>query len=372
LTNKRELYAVDSKGGIKYWSIEVVNLNGISTVRVENGKHGGKLIVKDKRITKGKNIGKANETTPWEQAVNQADSKWQKKIDKDYRESIEEAVDNDSILPMLAHKYADKKHLVEWPWLAQPKLDGVRCIITRDEDGFTFTSRGGKIYDALNFHIRLNLDLASIMKVGDVWDGEVYKHGWSLQRIVSATKKLNPKDTPQLQFWNYDVVDDRPFKDRYTAGGFTVGHVKSVETQTINDESEMERLHDKFVQDGFEGLILRDPEGLYAKGNRSSTLLKYKKFQDEEFEIIGTDVEAQTINGHDYNCIMFRCKIKAGAEFNVRPRGSLIYRQEMLKNRNAYIGKMLTVRFFTYTDETQGKGQKVPQFPVGITTRDYE
>ena len=373
--NKAPLYALDSQGGIKYWEVGVIqHLDNSATLRVKSGKYKGKLTTKDKHITTGKNIGKANETTPYEQAVSEADSKWKAKIDKDYRESIEEAKVNESIRPMLAHKYDDKKHLIEWPWLAQPKLDGVRCIITRlEDDNFTFTSRGGKSYDVLYNHTQLQIDLIESMEIGDVWDGEIYKHGWSLQRIIAAVKKYNPIDTERLEFWRYDIINENTFENRYKIEDSDPGiFIKQVDIYTVENEAELKRLHDKFVQEDYEGLILRNPQGLYKKGNRSADLLKYKAFQEEEFEIIGTGVETQKINSDSYNCIMFKCRTEMGAEFSCRIKGTLIDRQEMLKEADSYIGKQLTVRFFTYTDDTVGSGKKVPQFPVGITIRDYD
>ena len=214
------------------------------------------------------------------------------------------------------------------------------------------------------------------MEPGETWDGEIYNHGWSLQRTVSAVKKWDPFDTTQLIFMNYDKVNKDPFEDRFGTpepDDYDIGtFITTVPTTLIHDFDEMERLHDVYVKEGYEGIILRNPQGLYKKGGRSSDLLKFKKFEEDEFEIISTGVEVQTINNDTYNCIMFRCKTKMGAEFNCRPKGTLAYRQEMLEKANTYIGKQLTVRYFALTDSTQGSGQGVPQFPVGIIVRDYE
>jgi len=109
-----------------------------------------------------------------------------------------------------------------------------------------------------------------------------------------------------------------------------------------------------------------------AFGSRSKDLQKYKKFFDAEFKIIGFSAERQNINGVLYECIVYTCETESGDEFNCRPRGTLESRQELYREGQKCLGKMLTVRYQALTDDTQGKGKKVPQFPVGICIRDYE
>jgi DNA ligase-1 len=83
---------------------------------------------------------------------------------------------------------------------------------------------------------------------------------------------------------------------------------------------------------------------------------------DAEFEIVGCDEGS----GKDEGKAIFVCKIKNGKTFSVRCKGADEVRQEQWKNRKAYIGKELTVRYQTLSDDG------IPIFPVGIIVRDYE
>jgi DNA ligase-1 len=231
-------------------------------------------------------------------------------------------------------------------------------------------SRGGKDYDALQNHTLLVKLLLEYMSVGDVLDGEIYKHGWSLQKITSMVKKFKP-ETLELEYWIFDTAKGGTFEDRFMSMKKSK-KLNFVDTPKIKSEEEVQKWHDKYVQDGFEGVIIRNINGLYAFGSRSADLQKYKEFIDDEFEIIGWEVEKQNINDENYNCIVYVCKTKEGAIFKCRPKGTLKMREELLKVADKLIGKKLTVRYQALTDDTEGEGKKVPQFPVGIVIRDYE
>ena len=117
------------------------------------------------------------------------------------------------------------------------------------------------------------------------------------------------------------------------------------------------------VNEGYEGLILRNITGEYCEGpSRSKHLQKYKSFQDDEFPIVGYHEGS----GLESGCIIWECKISDGTVFSVRPRGTREVRSEYLIKADNYIGKKLTVRF----QELSEIG--VPRFPVGIDIRDYE
>lgn len=367
---KKILYKKDSKGKIREW---VIYVRG-SLIGVTHGLIDGKKIIKQKEIKEGKNIGKKNETTPEEQALLEAESTWNHQKDKGYFETIEEAETEQIYLPMLAHMFTKRKHNIDYFAYVQPKFDGIRCLCKKISNfDIDFMSRGGKKYKVLQRH-PLREELLEKMKVGEIYDGEIYKHSWSLQRITSAVKKFSG-DTLELEYWVYDIANDETFQKRLCKLPLDSVNIKHVKTYMIWKEEEVYKHHDQFVKEGFEGVIIRNAKGLYTFGSRSKDLQKYKQFIDEEFEIIGFGVENQNINGVDYECIMYQCKTKDGDEFDCRPKGTLLTRQELyrkeIKNKQC-IGKMLTVRYFQLTDDTQGEGKKLPQFPVGICIRDYE
>jgi len=331
-------------------------------------RHGyidGKVTETRKEV-KGKNLGRANETTAEEQCISECQSKWNKKIDEQYTEdkdNIKDYADQDILLPMLAHKWEDRKHNIAFPCYVQPKLNGVRCIFQKGK----FMSRGGKEYKTLD-HLRDELNKLGV----EIPDGEIYIHGLPLQRIVSRVKDHKGPDTLALEYWIYDQVNDKVFKERteevnrlfakYSAGATYPSHLVYVDTEMINSEEELKQWHDKWVQQGFEGAIVRNAEGLYKVKHRSKDLQKYKEFEDAEFKITG----GHEGTGTDKGTVVFEVVTKEGKPFSVRPKGTRELRAEYLKELPNLIGKELTVRYQELSEDG------IPIFPVGIVIRDYE
>ena len=127
--------------------------------------------------------------------------------------------------------------------------------------------------------------------------------------------------------------------------------VKILEHEYVEGWTKIKKLHDKYVQEGFEGLVLRKPTGNYEAGKRNSSWIKVKDHLTEEFEIIGC---SEGLRPED---MCFTLKTKEGKSFDAKPVGSREVREEYLENIEDYIGKMATVHFFTWTDE------KKPQQP---------
>jgi DNA ligase-1 len=371
-----QLYGTTSTGDIKTWRIFVYKENGSVAIGTLHGKLHGKLIEQKKLVKTGKNIGKSNETTPWEQALSEAQSTFQGKLDKKYiREIPNGKNESDAILPMLAQDYRKRAHDIVFPAYVQPKFNGVRCLARRVGDSIEFTSKKCKSYNDICQH--LVPQLLEVMADGAIWDGELYVHGWSFQKILKTTKKLRPWGH-ELEYHVYDVANDNsPFRERFTADLIGDGteinkNIKIVATKPVNDEGQIKKAHDAYVQDGYEGVIIRNSDGQYKFDHRSKDLQKYKEFIDEEFKITGftnepviiTDAENGTTV--EANAIIFICRDKNGKEFNVRPKGSIKDRIAWFANGEGYLGKDLTVRYQNLSDDG------TPIFPVGIAIRDYE
>jgi DNA ligase-1 len=364
------LYQQNSRGKNKFWTILVTEYNtGAASYTMQWGQVDGKVQESTTFIREGKNLGKSNATTPYEQALSEAKSKVEKQIDKGYVHGVpkpkSEAVGVD-IRPMLAHKYEDYAHKVQFPVFAQPKLDGCRALAVFDENGFVdLISRQGKSFGQPMEHIIEALSAMNLKNV--VLDGELYNHDLEFQTVVSYIKKLRP-ESKLIQYHVYDCIlnNNEAFSER---NKFLIKNVKEtsdiklVSTHTINDEDELSNSHDEFVSGGYEGLMLRNGDCSYKIGLRSYDLLKVKAFQEQEFEIVGA-VEGV---GRAAGQATFICKTDMGDTFNCRPKGTDEERQNFWLDRNSYRGKMLTVRFFEWTTGEN----PVPRFPVGIV-RDYE
>ena len=187
----------------------------------------------------------------------------------------------------------------------------------------------------------------------------------SLQQIVSLVKNETPDDpnaVKQVQFWNYDRVENLSFRKRY-AKIVSRGAIREVPTMKIANEAELFQYHQQFVETGFEGTMVRSGgDEPYRMKHRSPTLLKYKDFVDDEFEIVGTTEGKGKAEGQ----AVITCKTKDGKEFSVRCKGTDAYRKEQWKNRKALVGQKLTVQYQNLSDSG------TPLFPVGIVVRSYE
>ncbi len=140
---------------------------------------------------------------------------------------------------------------------------------------------------------------------------------------------------------------------------------KLVETKKLDTSLFIDEVHDKYVESGYEGMMLRNILGGYKINGRSKDLQKYKKFDDDEFPIIGA---TENVVGDWVGTCTFRCVTKDGNEFNVMPKGDYETRAEFWKDWKAdkiKVGDMLTVEYFGYTTTDK----PVPNFPVGKEIR---
>lgn len=359
------LYGTTSTGKTKVWNCDVQQKLGGAIITVVHGALGGKQQETTRFIGEGKNIGKANETSAYEQAEAEARSDWRKKQDKGYTPAIPVASTMvESRLPMLAHKYTERSHDLVWPVFVQRKLNGVRCLVERTGDAIRFMSRGGKDFKSLGFLVP---DFLAVMQDGDVLDGELYSHGAvSFQVLVGLIKDETP--TPETQalkervvkFYNYDRVEDAPFRERMTRLA-THGRIVAVETFEAKTEAEAMTYHQQFTMEGYEGTMFRSGgDEPYRYQYRSTSLLKYKDFIDEEFPIVGVE----QCDGKSIGQAKFVCQVPNGGTFSVRCKGTDESRLEQWTNRQSYIGQQLTVQYQQLSDIG------IPIFPVGIALRD--
>lgn len=329
------------------------------TFYVESGQVDGK-----KTTTAGvKCIGKQKRTNA-EQASFQLNAKLNKKKDDGYLDDMEKAKTHVIMLPMLAHSYTKRSHNITFPCIVQRKFDGVRCFAMPDG---RLLSRKGKEFPHLN-HLKNNLNRL-------VYDGELYSDDMTFQELVGLVKRvtLKPGDDEKMKLIKlrvYDCYDpERPLADFFprsctveeTSLRFPSGW-EAVENFTVNNEDDIYRLQKQFIEEGYEGAMVRNHKGAYALGKRSANLQKVKTFMDDEYQIVGFE---QAV-GNDVGTVIWVCQGPTTTPFRVRPRGTREQRREWFTNGNSYIGKMLTVKYQELTDDG------IPRFPVGISVRDYE
>tara|TARA_Y100000034_G_scaffold137014_1_gene218430 strand:- start:2505 stop:3596 length:1092 start_codon:yes stop_codon:yes gene_type:complete len=358
---RKTLYKKDSKGKTRVWTIWTVG----DTIFTEHGVLNGELQIANKRAI-GKNIGKANETSPKEQAALQAKSMHSKKKDKGYYENLKDT-GKFRVSPMLAHKWEPtKQYKWSYPIDVQPKLDGVRCLAYWDNDNVVLMSRGGKEYTAPH----ISDELSKRLPKTTILDGELYAHDISFQSFMSLAKR-NRKESSALQYCVYDALDKGSLLDSWENRKWyledlfkkelaVAKHTELVPTVEAKNDADVERLHSEFVSNGFEGAIMRIRSGVYRLGHRSRELLKVKSFDDNEFEIVDFSEGV----GKDKGCVVWVCQTTKGQRFSVRPRGTYEQRKEWHNDGDLYIGDMLTVRYQGLSDDN------IPRFPVGIIIRE--
>ncbi len=370
-------------GGTRVWEISVFSNSDYSgVIETKYGKIGGKQSLSTTTINNGKNIGKTNETTPVEQALKDAQSKWEKKL----KTSFESLTECDSGIakftqPMLAKVYDKNIKHIEFPCSVQPKLDGIRCIskLNLDSKILDYKSRTGKEFQTLN---GLTNDLLRLNSIHTL-DGEIYTKDISFERICSAVrgnKIINQELASQLEYWIYDMaIPKYDFKERNNylkelfkyAGKFdkernlwVCGKLIYCPTEEVNTHEEIKQFHQEYIIDGYEGTMIRNNNSPYKfSSTRSNNLLKLKDFVDDEFEIVNV-IEG---SGKDAGTAIYVCRSNNNMRtFKARPTGTAEHRAKLYENGNDAIGKKLTIKFQNLTR------YGIPRFPVGIGIRDYE
>lgn len=356
-----------------------------------HGIEDGKQQTDTKVITEGKNIGKSNETTIWDQAISEAESKWNKKSDEGYNTTKVSKADA-SFLPQLAYEYNDrissvframKKAKAKSVTIdIQPKLDGVRAFVREVNKKPQMFTRKGKNVSTVIPHILKQL---SKLEPGLVADGEVYSIEGNIQAIAGAMnkKEYDADRHADLIFVIFDAyVEAEPglsFPERLNrirkyADGVNVIMIDQYDfamgvcqRHTVSSEGQLTplvlRAHRDAVDQGFEGVMVRSTASPYVVQKRDISLLKFKQFFDEEYKIVDI-ITPKT--GRDKGTAIYVCETQDKQQFNCSPFGTVEERKLIYETRDQHIGKMLSVQYQDLTDD--GK----PRFPKGIAIRDYE
>lgn len=356
------LYGKGKGGAIQVWMVSTQESNII----VRWGQLDGAKQTTIRRATP-KNEGRSNATTAERQAWLEAKALWQHKLDRKYSLTMAGAREC-TYLPMLAHSFADHAHKISWPAYVQPKLDGFRCLAFRTLEGVELLSRSGKVFKLPH----IEEELRELMQVGDIFDGELYAHGYPFQTVASWIKRAQPL-TKLVRYHVYDMPETAglggdTFEERFVdlTSRLNIVEYKKVSpvpTYVVASGADVVEYAAQFVKMGFEGAMVRTLKGKYVFGYRSHDLLKMKIFDDEEFVIVG----GRSGEGKFEGMAVFTCAVGINnATFDVMPTGSAEQRRWYLTHLNQLIGRHLTVKFFGKSEES------IPRFPVGLKVRDME
>lgn len=324
-----------------------------------NGKEDGKLTkTPPTYIATGKNIGKANATNPFTQALATARSLFNNKLRKggsinkaDLQTgpvNIADLIKRGEwrVFAMALQDVSKKtpsgtsfwKHLT-YPGIIQPKYDGTRFLVVQHPDlperkilldgsdgiflridGF---SRGRENYDGQD-HI-LNMLYPILIKYPGIYiDGELWKEGYGLQQISGSSRRQSDSkskgESLKLDYYIFDCFDISkpltPFSDRLTLiekiytdiKAFYPDHpnLKLAPHFTYNSKEEAVQRYTTFLDEGYEGGVLRNMDSPYefgtVKEKRSYQTMKIKPMDDDEWPLIGF---TQGIRGKDVGAIIW-------------------------------------------------------------------
>ena len=283
------------------------------------------------------------------------------------------------VLPMLAKVLEDNKPFDKYgTMLGQWKIDGLRCIIgATDKSGdlfnpvtLTYHSRTGEDWTNKMCWMdeilmpKISKELLSMMiDEGACLDGELYLPGYSVNDINSFVKNTQLAQHYKLQYWCYDIcIENMSASSRYTylsnnlKDVGTTSHIELINkklhlinsmqfvllpTIEVNSLQEAYNRRDAFIESGFEGLILRNPNAEYQFGKRNQAMFKFKKVDDGKFVIVDIKTEHKRsdlplfVCRNDINDELFECSIN-------KPQDIQRY---MLIHKEKYIGKYMQVEF---------------------------
>ncbi len=340
------------------------------------GQLDGKKVVSGRTIVTPK-----VSRTQREQMILELEAKITNKRRKKYVEDVKGVGEKaDKALPgytaMLAKKWSDQKKKIEFPCLAQPKLDGVRCLATKDG----FFTRGRKNIEACQ-HIFEDLKPFFKKNPKVQLDGELYTHEFKndFEKIIKAVRKSSKHATDKdlklqkkVQYHVYDVprvgkyTEEDPYDvRRKTLLGLMkkVGTPKSVRfvpTIKIQNEKALLKRHAIYLEKGYEGTMVRNIAMVYKHG-RSDNLLKMKEFDEQEFEIIEVHEGKGGLRGHAGTFVL---KMKDGTKFRAKMEGSFERLKWIWEHPKSVVGKMCTVMYQGLTNK-----ENVPRFPVAKSVR---
>lgn len=369
----------DSRGKIRIVDISCIwedALHGFALIR-KTSQFGGK-VTEQPIITIDR--GKAGRTVT-EQAKLTYNSHIKKYLDKGYKKLTEFGITNlndcdiNSLIPlevtdtngvkkpMLAKSSNDcAVSIFEHDFYASRKLDGVRCLMYYSNGKIYTASRGGTDYNVAASLITTDTNLINYFKEHPtvMLDGELYIHGRSLP-YISGLCRLQTFDEKHkdLQYWIYDIaIPDVIFKDRLLMLNELEIQLNNspniiiVEHTLVNSWSTIKKLHDKYVKEGFEGCVIRNPNKEYGFNKRDNRMIKIKEFTDGEFKIIGI---TEGLRPED---MCFSLETKEGKTFDAKPIGDRKLKEWYRNNIKQIIGKYGTVKYFGLTP------YGVPNLPV--------
>lgn len=282
--------------------------------------------------------------------------------------------------PMLASPAGP---VIPYPMLLSPKLDGIRCLIING------VVCGRSLKAIPNKHVQQLFGRPELNGL----DGELIVGSPTAKEVFQATSSgvMSIEGEPDVAFWVFDdFMESGGFHRRLHTAHRRIKKQKFCETvphDQILNEDQLTDWEQDYLTMGYEGVMLRHPDGPYKHGRstaKEAWLLKVKRFEDSEAKIIGFSELMHNANeakrnelGHLERSSHKAGKVgkqtlgalavkdlKTGVEFDIGTGFTADQRQLLWS-----MGDNLLGRVVKYKSQPTGVKEK-PRFPVFLGFRD--
>lgn len=258
---------------------------------------------------------------------------------------------------------------VSYPKIIQPKLDGICCLAVNGVAmSRTMKPIPNKFIQQYFKDNKLHGLHGELMIKGDFND------------VQSGVMRIEGE--PDFYYVVYDLwCEDKPYRERLEIlqSFLPSCRITLIINQEVTTVEQCEKVLNLYLDSGYEGAMLRDPDSLYKQGRhtlKSQALLKLKKFFDDEAVVVGfeekmTNTNEKKLDERGYSkrshklegmvpadtlgALVVKWKdveFKIGSGYNDEQRHYIWY------NREKLLGKLVTFKY----QELSKYG--VPRFPV--------
>lgn len=365
ITTGSKLYKIDSSGRTRVWWCEIED----DKIRNVAGLVDGEKVISAWKQMKVKNVGKANQTTTTQQAVAEVQSLYDKKLAQGgYNYELSEATDSKYIMPMLASPYKDSLPLNFIQQIySQPKLDGMRCIATKDG---LFTRKGKRWVSVP--HISMELFEMFRDHPDYILDGELYNHDLhdDFDKISSLLRKSKPErqhleeSARVVEYHVYDVLNDAPYSQRrqFLIELFSQYHfdkIRLLPSELVTNQERVDLLYGAYLLANYEGQILRYEREYVRDGRHKTLMVKRKEFTDQEYQLVDLVEGEGNFSGCAASAVFM---LEDGRTSDAGIKGNKSFLANILNNKATYIGGEVTVRYANLTPSGKPRFAKVIDF----------
>lgn len=273
------------------------------------------------------------------------------------------------INPQLCKVYNPNKHDWSHPWMIEPKFDGLRCNIVAEKGRpvQAYSRKGRPLWNMAN--ILTEVDKKPYGEKEFVLDGEVYTKDWNLSiSIVKRSTRIHP-DQDKLRYHVWDCLTLKEWKagksnvsnhDRKKRLLFLSGgtYAELVSHKIANNDNELQIIYSEYLEQGYEGAILKNPESIYECGRRSPNWLKIKPWSDADLTVIGSypgegkhlgRIGGLVLEGTvEWESRIYQVKTEVGTGFSDEERQNF---QDM-DDKNTLRGRVVEIKFQSIAEDT--------------------